>query len=365
MVEMGLREGGKFFSSFLPLGVVLTEFSFGNELQRRPTILSNEEIASQLKAAGANPGYIEFRNIYAVRRAPVKQDNLSIFVGLFRLPYHDVAQQVLQLAADLTAQTRLAPGVPEGLRVAEKVYDRIAGLFGLSIVTPLFCYADGSALAQSGYLVIAGSALDDATAGRLTVADNTLLLNGRRVSDQDYCLLAIEHTATLLPDGPDSINPLTQLGFHRRWQQVALNTMQRNFEQAEEQMLNLRADVITSPELAENDRLITIGAYETSFNKLAERMTPKATHRGPRKLLVSGLEEKVSAGPRVTEVLKGVRLRLLAGARDAPEDPEKLFALEASELRKSVGRAVSVDANAAVAFARALDCAATREFARP
>ena len=129
-------------------------------------------------------------------------------------------------------------------------------------------------------------------------------------------------------------------------------------------MLSLRANVITSPELAKMSP-ITIGAYETSFNKLTERMTPNATHRGARKLLVSGIEETVSAGPGVTEVLKGVRRSLLAGASGAPEDPDKLFALEASELRKSVGREASVDANATVAFARALDHAATREFATP
>jgi hypothetical protein len=360
MVEMSLREGGKFFNSFLPLGVVLTEFSFGNERQRRPTILSNEEIAAQLKAAGATPGYIEFKNIYAVRRAPVKQDNLSLFVGLFRLPYHDVAQQILQLAADLTSQTGLAPGVPEGLRVAEKVYDRIAGLFGLNIVTPLFSYADGSALGQSGYLLVAGSALDEPTASRLSVADNKLLLDGRRVSGLDYCLLAIEHTATLLPDGPDSINPLTQLGFHRRWQEVALNTTKRNFEPAEEQMLNLRAEVITSPELAENDRLVAIGAYETSFDKLKERMTPKGTHRGPRGPLLSGLNETLNAGPAVTNLLGGVRRRLLAGANNAPEDPDKLFAAEASELKKTLGPMPSVDPNAGVALIRAFDRAATQ-----
>ena len=360
MVEMSLREGGKFFSSFLPLGVVLTEFSFGNERQRRPTVLSNDEIAAQLRAAGATPGYIEFRNIYAVSRAPVKQDNLSLFVGLFRLPYHDIAQQVLQLAADLTAQAGLAPGVPEGLRVAEKVYDRIAGLFGLNIVTPLFSYADGSALGQSGYLLVAGSALDDATASRFAVSDNKLLLDGQRVSGLDYCLLAIEHTATLLPSGPDSINPLTQLGFHRRWQEVALNTMKQNFEEAEKQMLNLRADVITSPELSENDRLIAIGAYETSFDKLGERARPRDKHRGAREALLGGLAETESAMPAVTKVLGGVRLRLLAGVKNAPQDPDKLFASEASELRKTLDQVPSVDANAAITLARALDRTATR-----
>jgi hypothetical protein len=364
MVEMNLQEGGKFFSSFLPLGVVLSEFSFGSDRQRRPTILSNDEIAAQLKAAGATPGYIEFKNIYAVRRAPMKQDNLSLFVGLFRLPYHDVAQQVLQLAADLTAETKLAPGLSEGLRVAEKVYERVAGLFGLGIVAPLFCYADGSALGQSGYLLVAGAALDTAVANRMAVTDNQLLLDGQRFSGMDYCLLAVEHTATLLPTGPDSINPLTQLGFHRRWQEAAVSITKRNFEQAEEQMLNLRADVIISPELAENDRLIVIAAYETSYEKLVERMTPKGTHRGSsRGSLLSGLE-KVGAGRAVTGVLGGVRRSLLLGVNNAPADPDKLFASEASELKKAVGQVVPIEGNAALSLAAALDRATMRTDAR-
>jgi len=264
---------------------------------------------------------------------------------LFRLPFHDVAQQVLQLAADLAAQTGLAPGASEGLRVAEKVYDRIAGRFGLNIVTPLLCYADGNALSKSGYILVAGAALDEATASRMVAMEDKLLLERKRVSEMDYCLLAIEHTATLLPTGPGSINPLTQLGFHRRWQEVALTTMKGNHEQAEEQMLNLRADVITSPELAENDRLIAIGAYETSFDKLKERMAPRNSYRSARDALPSQLSQSLSTVP---------------GVEDAPHDPDKLFALEAAELKKHVRQAPSIDANAARSLARVLNQAATQ-----
>ncbi|MCS3759688.1 hypothetical protein [Bradyrhizobium centrosematis] len=359
MVEMGLREGGKFFSSFLPLGVVLTEFSFGDGRQRRPTILSNDEIAAQLKAAGAAPGYVDFKNIYAVRRAPMKQDNLSLFVGLFRLPFHDVAQQVLQLAADLTTQTGLAPGVSEGLRVAEKIYDRVAGLFALNIVTPLFSYADGNALGRSGYLLVAGSDLDEAVAKRLVVIDDRLLLDGQRVSGLDYCLLAIEFTASLLPEGPDTINPLTQLGFHRHWQGVASSIMKRELEHADEQMLALRSEVITSPELAENDRLVAIGAYQTSYDKLVERVTPKNAHRGWQEALLADAADKATAKPAVTELLKGMQIRLLTGIKDAPDDPDKLFASEAFALRKTVGKAAPVGTDSAVSLARVINRAVT------
>src|SRR5437764_611718 len=81
--------------------------------------------------------------IIAVRCAPVKDDNLSLFIGLFRMPYGDLAKHVLQIASDLTQQiggaaNPAASSVASGLRIAEKVYDGITALFGLREVTPLF-----------------------------------------------------------------------------------------------------------------------------------------------------------------------------------------------------------------------------------
>lgn len=56
----------------------------------------------------------------------------------------------------------------------------------------------------------------------------------------------------------------------------------------------------------------------------------------------------------------GVRRRLLAGVNNAPEYANKLFAAEASELKKTLGRTPSVDPNAGVALAWAFDRAATQ-----
>ena len=63
LVEMGLAEGGKYFASFLPMGVCLAEYTVGDERQRHPMILSNDLIASQIKGAGAKAGYIESTNM--------------------------------------------------------------------------------------------------------------------------------------------------------------------------------------------------------------------------------------------------------------------------------------------------------------
>ncbi|MDT7950036.1 MAG: hypothetical protein RQ966_00885 [Acetobacteraceae bacterium] len=354
VVEMGLAEGGRFFTDFLPMGVVLTEFSVGTDRQRKPTILSNDEIASALTGVGAKPGYIEFKNVVAVRRAPVKADNLSLFVGLFRLPYQDMAKQVLQLAADLTSETGILPGAPVGIRVAEKIYDRVSGMFGLTGVKPLFAYANGNALDKSGYVLVAGSALDPAVAARLLVKDDKLLLDGERASGLDYCLLAIEHTATLLPKGEETIAPMTQLGFHRYWLEAAKFAAARNGEKAEEQMIALRSELIQTPDLTQEDRFVAIGAYETSFDKLVTRLTPKQGHRGGSRGSLAGMQAPANAGPAVTELLKGMGSSLLSNATS--DDPDKIFALEASNLRAKLKQ--QAEPGSAIALVRALDAAA-------
>src|ERR1700692_4933733 len=63
LVEMGLAEGGKYFTESLPLGVCLTEYTIGDQRQRSPTIISNEHIASQIKETGGKPGYVDLTNM--------------------------------------------------------------------------------------------------------------------------------------------------------------------------------------------------------------------------------------------------------------------------------------------------------------
>jgi hypothetical protein len=204
LVEMNLAEGGRFFSDFLPLGVCLSEYTYGSERQRKPLILSNDAIADQLKAAGAKPGFIEYRNMYAVRLAPMKVDNLSLFIGLFRMPYNDLAKQMLQLAADVTDQVA-APGVSLGVRVAEKIYDRIVGLFKLNDLTPLLGFADGNALTNSGYFVVAGSDKLGVSLETLRVVDDRLHRAGPQVcSRRAASTTASSPSSTLQPCYPSA-----------------------------------------------------------------------------------------------------------------------------------------------------------------
>jgi hypothetical protein len=342
LIEMSLAEGGRYFTEFLPLGVCLAEYTVGDQRQRNPTILSNDVIASQIKDSGAKPGYVDLTNMPIVRRAPMKADNLSLFVGLFRMPYADLAKQVLQIAADLTEQAGVGAPVSGGLRIAEKVYDRVAGLFQLNVMSPRFGFADGSALTESGYLLVAGPAANTLTADRLRVVGGKLHVDGQRAVGFDYCLVAIEHTATLLPEGDKTINPITGLGFHHRWRDISELLALQKVTEAEQQMPQLRAEVLVSPELTEDDRLITIAAYDTSYEKLRQALTPPSgpvTRAARTDTPASGLRSEAEAREAAGQAITGNVLKQMAARLQVPgpaKDSDAVFATEAAALRTAL-----------------------------
>lgn len=374
LVEMGLAEGGKFFTSFLPLGVCLTEYTIGDERLRRPMILSNDVIASQIKDAGAKPGYVEYTNMYAVRCAPMKTDNLSLFVGLFRMPYGDLAKQVLQIASDLTQQiggeaNPATMSLTAGLRAAEKVYDGVSGLFGLKGVTPLFGFADGSALTKSGYLLVCGPSAKALTDDQLEVVDNRLHIDGKRAEGVDYCLVAIEHTASRLPQGAETINPLTGLTFHRHYRDAGQFLSKKNLAEAEAKIALLRSEVVASPELTENDRMLAIAAYDTSYEKLRKVLVPdapggatrSARSGSPASLLRQVSDQRKKVGQQSAgEVLEQMATRLQLSNGVNGRDPDAVFAAEAIALRKSLEKVHRGTPGLAATVAEAISGAVTR-----
>jgi hypothetical protein len=292
LVDMRLAEGGKYFVDFLPLGVCIAEYTFGAERRRVPLVLSNETVKQMLGDAGGRPGLVHFTNMPVVRQAPVKHDNLALFVGLFRLPYNDIARSVLQLAADVSEELGGA-ALGSGTRVAAKLYDRVADIFKLSTVQPRFAFLDGMALKKSGYLLVSGPLPPGIRAADLVVENSRLELRGDRhtrpSAEFDYCLLAIEQRDSLFPSLPPSdaksasamLVALSGLPFHERWRRVGTLLAQRKGTEAEEALLMLRAEVIASPDLSEEDRLIAIGGYDVAYAQYEQSLMAKAGGAGP------------------------------------------------------------------------------------
>jgi hypothetical protein len=130
------------------------------------------------------------------------------------------------------------------------------------------------ALSKSGYLLVSGPLPPNITATDLVVENNQLRLKGDRKGEPlegvDYCLLAIEQCDSLFApteNKPASamLGQLAGLPFHARWRSVTALLAQRKATEAEEALLTLRAEVIASPDLTEEDRLIAIGGYDVAY----------------------------------------------------------------------------------------------------
>ena len=353
LVEMFLEQREKYFTDYLPLGICIAEFSRGGEKQRVPLVLSNELIKEKLTGNGRDPGFVQFRNMYVVRNVPFKADNLALFIGLFRVPYNDIAKQVLQLAADVTGELGGA-ALAGGLKIADKIYDGVAGLLQVNNVQPRFGYMDGSALTRGEYLVVANGVPPDLTGGSLCVVNNGLQIirgsTSRRAEGFDYCLLALEQAGSLFERGEASIKALASLPFDSLWREAIKLLALNKAEDANQALLGVRAAVVTSPDLIEEDRLLALAAYNTAYSKFQQQLLPAVPAARPEtrgassaptvEALKAEAVTQTESGQRdVAQVLDLMALSQQIITPEGPLDhgnPERTVLAEAIQLRKEL-----------------------------
>jgi hypothetical protein len=332
LVEMRLAEGGKYFSEYLPMGVCVAEYTYGAARRRVPLVLSNETVKAMLGDTGKGLGRVEITDMPVVRRTPVKEDNLALFVGLFRMQYSDIAKSVLQMAADVSSELGgLAVGA--GIKMAEKLYDRVSGLFQLNGVQARFAFLDGMALKKSGYVLVSGPLPADIDPADFMVENSRLALrHGAKTKSLDaidYCLIAIEQRDSLFPSSEDSsaaLRALAGLSFHSYWQKVASLLAARKTDEAEQALLILRAEVISSPELTEDDRLLAVAGYDVAYTKFAGPLLTKP-----------GVAVQTTRGFRSATPLTGLKTE---ATKRQKRDPATAAALDAivRDLQRPAGK---------------------------
>jgi len=279
LVDMHLAEGGKYFTDFLPMGVCVTEYTYGFERRRLPLVLSNESAQKMVGDGQAKVGPVRFADMPVVSHAPVKEANVALFVGLFRMPYSDIAKSVLQLAADVSEELGATPFAAQ-VKIASKLYDRVSGLFGMKGVAPRFAYLDGMALRKSGYLLIAGPLPNTVNPEEFIVKNSKLALEDgastkpEALDGLDYCLIAIQQHDNRFKDTAE-LRQLAALPFHARWQAVTKLMSEKKVEEADTAFLALRGEIATSPDLTEDDRLNAISGYDAGYTKWSEKLLAK------------------------------------------------------------------------------------------
>lgn len=192
------------------------------------------------------------------------------------------------------------------------------------------------ALTRSGYLLVSGPLPTGLAAADLVVANGRLRMrNGapELPADLDSCVVAIEHRASLIPEGDARASTLlaalSGLPFHERWKKVASLLVQRKTVEAEEGLLALRAEVVASPDLSEEDRLLAIGAYDAYAKPLAAAPDGEARRSARSGTPVTGLKAIAAAltcEPATAKALNTIAVTLQRTS--APAEPPEAFADE-------------------------------------
>jgi hypothetical protein len=344
LVEMHLANEGEWFKSFLPLCVTLAEFSQGDQLRAVPFIVNNDLVKEALSRTGSKGGAIRFENVYSVRHAPVGAGNLCLFTGLFRVTYNDVAEKLIDLVADV-GRTVGGEAVGKGADVAKMVYGRLGGIFGMDTVELRVGSYDGNALMASGYRVFAGLPADTIDASQLFMVGGRLHRGtspgeAKPVTDVDYCVVALEHRASLAEQGM-----LTSLPFHKMWQEVVPPLTQRKAAETEAAFQKLTAAVLLSPQLSETDRLIVLASYQKLLADLAEALSGDRVVGGTRGPATDSIKDGLvaEADEHGTEAATADVLNTIVDELSKPDLPD----------RKSIESGTSLDATAA-AFRKSL-----------
>jgi hypothetical protein len=266
IVEMHLKNAREYFRNFLPVGVVLSEFSQGGQTRAQPFFLNNDRLKQALGMAADELGWVQMENVYALRHLPVNADGLSLFCGLVRVVHQDFAAALLDLVAEIGGHIA-NPVIGEGLEIAKTVYTRLGKVVGLKGVEFLFGHLDGSSLDHgSGYRVFAGTFEKDRVLDDLWMIEGRLWhMNAdqivRPVTEFDYCVLAVERLETRA-----TAHLLTTLPLHQQWLKVVPHLTGNRLGEAEAEFGKLQSEILLSSNLTEEDRLIVLAVYQKKWS---------------------------------------------------------------------------------------------------
>jgi hypothetical protein len=270
VIEVRLAEAGNYYSDFLPMCNCFLRYGYGTTAREVPYIIGYDKILGEMGLtgdAGKDRGArrVKIGNIYIVKDAPVKASAVTLYAGLSRIANSEFARGMLDLVGD--AATALG-GATVGVVVDAGVNmtKRLAKMLRADGVSTRFGVYDGNALTRSGYRVLAGAGLGAAKlemrGGELRRMDEAGNLTS--VDDVDYLLLAFEYRKTLL-DQP--VASLTHLPFHARWTELTKQLVDSKATRVDEYFNQLAAEVVSSPDLTEMDRLGVLTGYVSQMDK--------------------------------------------------------------------------------------------------
>jgi hypothetical protein len=261
VVEMRMAQAGNYIATFLPMCSCFVRYPYGASVREVPFIIGYDLIRNLLGPNAAQQGasHVAFRDVYVVRDVPVKTGGVTMYAALCRIKDSSFARGMLDLIGDTVAAAG-GPAVALAATTGINMTKRLGALLGAEGVETRFGLYDGDVLSRSSYRVLAGAGPQtfgvQMKKGELLRVDDQG--NEVVVDDLDYLVIALEFRDTLL-DQP--FGALSHLPFHAKWTELTRKIMNGDEAGADDQFKQLAAEIVTSPDVTEADRLGLLTTY--------------------------------------------------------------------------------------------------------
>src|SRR5262249_4814163 len=143
-------EAGRYLVEFVPMCSCFLQYTYGRTRRTVPFVLGSETISAGLGKEGPKDAArnIQFKDVYVVRNAPVKPDDLLLYAALCRFKDSGFARSLVNLLSDAVSSV----GGPIAGAIGKATVDltgRLATVLGADGVETRFGMLNGSALEVS------------------------------------------------------------------------------------------------------------------------------------------------------------------------------------------------------------------------
>lgn len=270
IAEQFLKDKREYWNEYNPLTVVLTEFIYNKKRDNFPFVIG----PSLLNGIGQLEGNerIRYKNTRVVGPTPYIGDDITLFLGLFRVKTKDWAKQALGLletVAKVFDSTKLASYV----NISEPLTDGIEGFFDMGDQMQ-FRLGQRNSFADPrtnptnsfipGYYVIIRADQGAINTNEFWIKDEQLYFGENKsnleiYSDNDYLLYKIVKS--------DTRNDYTTFSFHQLFEEAQNHIWQNNLPKAREAFQAVLLDVRRCADLIQPQIKQLTTFYATKFEE--------------------------------------------------------------------------------------------------
>lgn len=268
--EQFLKDKREYWSEYNPLTIVLTEFIYDNDRKNFPFIIG----PGLLNSIGQLDGdeRIRYKNTRVVGPVPYVGDDITLFLGLFRVKTKDWSRQALGLletvarvfdSSKLTSYINISAPLTEGIESFFEMGDQIQFRLGQRIsfsdpvTNTINCFSPG-------YFVIIRSEQSNIDQSKFWIKNDQLYYGTKKRNlklyrDNDYLLYNITKNAVR--------NDYTTFDFHKKFTDVQKLIWENNLDKAAEIFPGILLDIRSGTDLIDQQKNQLTVFYTTRFEE--------------------------------------------------------------------------------------------------